>query len=105
LDEWPFAGFCDLLMYDLFNSSWEKRHGAAVGLKEVVRQHGKTAGMISGDLTQQNFENSAWLDDLAARLICVLALDCFGDFVADEVWFHCICFFNAKACLLRLWLL
>ena len=53
MDEWPFAGFCEILMNDLFNSSWEKRHGAAVGLKEVVRLHGKTAGMISCIEAQQ----------------------------------------------------
>lgn len=29
--------------------------------------------------------NQTWLCDLALRLLCVLALDRFGDFVADEV--------------------
>jgi len=26
-----------------------------------------------------------WLEDLSVRLLCVLALDRFGDFVSDEV--------------------
>ncbi len=42
--EWPFEPFCDLLMNDLFNTSWEKRHGAATGLREVLKLHGKGAG-------------------------------------------------------------
>lgn len=29
--------------------------------------------------------NQLWLEDLAVRLVCVLALDRFGDFVSDEV--------------------
>lgn len=32
-------------MNDLFQSSWECRHGAATGLREVVKLHGQTAGM------------------------------------------------------------
>ena len=30
-------------------------------------------------------DNQRWLEDLALRLICVLALDKFGDYVSDEV--------------------
>ena len=36
--------------------------------------------------------NQLWLSDLALRLLCVIALDRFGDFVSDEVrkaWFGC----------------
>ena len=29
--------------------------------------------------------NLVWLEDCAARLICVLALDRFGDYVSDQV--------------------
>lgn len=32
-------------MNDLFHSSWETRHGAATGLREVIKYHGNTAGM------------------------------------------------------------
>ena len=31
------------------------------------------------------YVNQLWLEDLAVRLVCVLALDRFGDFVSDEV--------------------
>ena len=44
MDEWPFEAFCEVLMNDLFNSSWEKRHGAATGLREVLKLHGGGAG-------------------------------------------------------------
>jgi TATA-binding protein-associated factor len=27
----------------------------------------------------------AWLEDIALRIVCVLALDRFGDFVSDQV--------------------
>ncbi len=30
-------------------------------------------------------ENQKWLEDLALRLACVLALDRFGDYITDEV--------------------
>jgi len=33
--------------------------------------------------------NQLWLEDVAVRLICVLALDRFGDFVSDEVRTNC----------------
>lgn len=29
--------------------------------------------------------NQMWLEDLALRLTCVLALDKFGDFISDQV--------------------
>jgi TATA-binding protein-associated factor len=29
--------------------------------------------------------NQLWLEDLSNRLVCIVALDRFGDFVSDEV--------------------
>ena len=41
--------------------------------------------------------NLAWLEDMALRLISVLVLDRFGDYISDEVsWLHC------RACICRL---
>jgi len=34
-------------MNDLFHSSWEKRHGAATGLREVINLHGMSAGLMA----------------------------------------------------------
>ncbi|KAK3090954.1 hypothetical protein FSP39_016028 [Pinctada imbricata] len=85
-EEWPFESFCELLMNDLFHSSWETRHGAATALREVIKQHGQAAGMnVDIPVEQLHTVNQLWLSDLALRLLCVLALDRFGDFVSDEV--------------------
>jgi hypothetical protein len=34
---------------------------------------------------QQEEDNAAWLEECAVRLLCVLALDRFGDYVSDQV--------------------
>ena len=84
--EWPFAAFCEQLMNELFSAAWEKRHGAGLGLREVVLCHGGGAGLsVTTPSNMLQLANHAWLEDLAIRLICVLALDRFGDFVSDEV--------------------
>ena len=44
MTEWPFECFCAELCNDLFNPSWEVRHGAASGLREILKQHGNSAG-------------------------------------------------------------
>lgn len=83
---WPFEGLCELLMIDLFDSVWEVRHGAALGLREVIKVHGAGAGRVIGKTKEENDErNRAWLEDLSCRLCCVFALDRFGDYVADQV--------------------
>ena len=74
---WPLAAFCQRLVQELFSAQWEARHGAATGLRELVKVHG-AAGRRQ-DLS------AAWLEDLVLRLLCVLALDRFGDFVSDSV--------------------
>lgn len=43
-EDWPFQNLCEVLMGDLFHSSWEIRHGAATGLREVIKHHGRGAG-------------------------------------------------------------
>ena len=55
-DDWPFDCFCDLLMADLFNSCWETRHGAATGLREVVKLHGRGAGKAMDIPADQVFD-------------------------------------------------
>ena len=43
-------------------------------------------------LFQRVVVNQAWLEDACIRLLCVLALDRFGDFVTDEVCVYaCVC--------------
>lgn len=43
-EDWPFDWFCEQLMADLFHGAWETRHGAATGLREVIKLHGRGAG-------------------------------------------------------------
>ncbi|XP_046389697.1 TATA-binding protein-associated factor 172 [Ischnura elegans] len=84
--EWPFEGFCDQLSLDLFSPRWEVRHGAATSLREVIRLQGNGAGKAA-DMKKEEMEEShrLWLEDTGLRLLCVLALDRFGDFVSDQV--------------------
>ena len=35
--------------------------------------------------TQRSLETQLWLSDAAIRLLCVLALDRFADFISDQV--------------------
>lgn len=82
--EWPYERLCDFLKVDLFDPSWETRHGAAMGLREVLRVHGGGAGRIRSKSRDQNDTlNRKWLDDLACRLCCVLMLDRFTDYSSD----------------------
>ena len=84
--EWPFDVMCDFLSVDLFDPNWEIRHGAAMGLREVLRVHGRGAGRRFGKSRQENdAANRRWLDDMACRLLCVLMLDRFGDYISDTV--------------------
>jgi len=82
--EWPYDRLCDFLKVDLFDSSWETRHGAAMGLREVIRVHGGGAGRLRNKSREENDAlNQKWLDDMACRLCCVLMLDRFTDYSSD----------------------
>ena len=83
---WPFERLCEVLTVDLFDHQWEVRHGAAMGLREVVRVHGRGAGRERGRSRVVNdMVNNRWLEDLACRLCAVLMLDRFGDYISDNV--------------------
>ncbi|KAI8830148.1 hypothetical protein BC829DRAFT_426554 [Chytridium lagenaria] len=85
-DEWPFEGLCEQLCLDLFDFSWEIRHGAAIGLREILKAHGSGPGRLIGLSPLKNERrHQRWLEDVAIRLLCVLALDRFADFVGDHV--------------------
>ena len=84
--EWPYERLCDFLKVDLFDPQWETRHGAAMGIREIIRVHGAGAGRERGKTRAENtILNQRWLDDLACRLCCVFILDRFGDYVSDTV--------------------
>jgi len=83
--EWPFERLCEFLAVDLFDPQWEIRHGAAMGLREIVRTQGAGAGRLLGKTRPQNDKlNQAWLNDLACRICCVFMLDRFADYVSDN---------------------
>ncbi|XP_072292356.1 TATA-binding protein-associated factor 172 [Eucyclogobius newberryi] len=84
--EWPLESFCEELCNDLFNPSWEIRHGAGTGLREILKSHGAGGGKLVGSTADQMCrQHREWIEDLVIRLLCVFALDRFGDFVSDEV--------------------
>jgi TATA-binding protein-associated factor len=84
--EWPLEAFCSKLYMDLFSARWEIRHGSATALRELMKTHisggGKSIYMSADEQTEAH---NNWLEDAALRLLCVLALDRFGDFVSDQV--------------------
>lgn len=82
-DWWDFQPTCEVLKRDLLHSRWEMRHGAAVGIREVLKRHAASPGRLSR--LNGHIENEMWLEDLCCRLIFVLAMDRFGDFVGDAV--------------------
>ncbi|XP_022599486.1 TATA-binding protein-associated factor 172 [Seriola dumerili] len=86
IHEWPLESFCEELCNDLFNPSWEVRHGAGTGLREILKSHGAGGGKLVGSTGEQMLrQHQEWIEDLVIRLLCVFALDRFGDFVSDEV--------------------
>lgn len=83
---WPFEDFSRRLKLDLFNCKWEIRHGAATALRALCKHHIKGCGKVIGLSTEENNNyRTVWLEDMSLRLMYVLALDRFGDFVSDQV--------------------
>ncbi|TMW53120.1 hypothetical protein DOY81_001848, partial [Sarcophaga bullata] len=83
---WPLENFCARLYVDLFNAKWEVRHGAATALRELINQQASGAGKsLNMTLEEMQHNHNLWLEDAALRLLCVLCLDRFGDFVSDQV--------------------
>lgn len=84
--DWPLESFCSKLYLDLFNPRWETRHGAATGLREIFKLHSVGAGKsILMTESEMELNHNLWLEDAALRLLCVLMLDRFGDFISDQV--------------------
>ncbi|RHZ83144.1 hypothetical protein Glove_99g122 [Diversispora epigaea] len=85
-NEWPFENVCESLCVALFHPCWEVRHGACIGLREILKVQGHGAGRRVGLTKSDNkIRHHKWLEDIAIRLLCVFALDRFGDFVSDQV--------------------
>jgi TATA-binding protein-associated factor len=83
--EWPFERVCEYLAVELFDYNWEVRHGAAMGLRELLRIHGGGAGRRKGKSRTENDQlTQRWLNDLASRIVCIFLLDRFIDFTGDN---------------------
>ncbi|KAK9499893.1 hypothetical protein O3M35_002836 [Rhynocoris fuscipes] len=84
--DWPLDWFCSHLIADLFSPSWEVRHGAATAMRHFIKTQGRSGGK-SADIPQAQMEEAhhKWLNDIALKLVCVLSLDRFGDYVCDQV--------------------
>ncbi|KAH7350452.1 hypothetical protein BKA66DRAFT_575755 [Pyrenochaeta sp. MPI-SDFR-AT-0127] len=83
--EWPFERVSEYLAVELFDYSWEVRHGAAMGIREILRAHGAGAGRRKGKSQLENDKlNQRWLNDLACRICCIFMLDRFADFTSDN---------------------
>eukprot|EP00878_Enallax_costatus_P025679 GHUV01027498.1.p1 GENE.GHUV01027498.1~~GHUV01027498.1.p1 ORF type:complete len:859 (+),score=296.21 GHUV01027498.1:363-2939(+) len=107
---WPFQRLADQLCNDILSPVWIVRHGAAAGLRELLREQAAAAaveaplldstsgwaspggvglrrlGVVLPDtLEQASAANAAWLEDVIEHLLCVLALDRFADYVSDQV--------------------
>lgn len=83
---WQFQGVYELLLNDLFDDNWEVRHGSALGLRELIKVHGRGVGKVMNKSREENeANNTATLEDLAVRLCTLLALDRFSDYVNDTV--------------------
>ncbi|CAH1396143.1 unnamed protein product [Nezara viridula] len=84
--EWPLDWFCQQLAENLFSPTWEIRHGAGTALKHLIKNHGRSGGKSTKiNQSQMQAVHESWLIDVALRLVCVLTLDRFGDFVFDQV--------------------
>ncbi len=107
---WPWGRLADKLCVDLLHPAWETRHGAALGLRAILGSQAESAGinvsiedvptgwlaaegrgrpnlmpLEAADVERAARENEIWLEDCAMHLLCVLALDQFGDFASDDV--------------------
>ncbi|KAG2490891.1 hypothetical protein HYH03_010808 [Edaphochlamys debaryana] len=107
---WPFQRLADQLVVDSLDPVWEVRHGAALALRELLRAQAAAAGveapldsvptgwasaggsgkrglgLISPEhVAAARSANRRWLEDCCAHLLCVLALDRFGDYGSDQV--------------------
>lgn len=85
-ESWPFDSITSRLQANLGSAAWEVRHGAALGLREILKSQGAAAGMHIDATVNRNPESHAdWVEGMASAILRVLVLDRFGDFLGDQV--------------------
>jgi TATA-binding protein-associated factor len=108
---WPFQALCNQLSVDVLHPTWEVRHGAALGLRDILTSQAAAAAVVApladppggcwlaaggtgrpelshvsaADAVQAASANARWLEDCCVHLLCALALDRFDDFLSDQV--------------------
>lgn len=48
---WPFRGFVEQLILDMFDPVWEVRHGSVMAMREILTHHGGSAAVYFPDLS------------------------------------------------------
>lgn len=85
---WILQGVYELLIKCLFSPNWEIRHGSTLGLREIMKfsSQAYSVGRVSTKTKSENDErNSKTLEDLVVRILAILSMDRFGDYVSDTV--------------------
>ena len=87
--------FTQWLLNKLFDSDWEIRHGAATSLREIIK--GLVYSLMRFFKEEENFSKIKkeydknklflhlnWFQDCLVKMLSVIALDRFADYVGDE---------------------
>jgi TATA-binding protein-associated factor len=74
--------FSQWLISRLFMAEWESRHGAATALRELVKQISLALKQFSKQ--QEYLSSKRWFENCLTKLLSVIALDRFADYVGDE---------------------
>lgn len=64
----------------MFDSVWQRRHGALLGILALLKAWRKTLWEEATDDAEEGKYFGPWPEDIFARSLCLLALDRFGDF-------------------------
>ncbi|EPZ32387.1 SNF2-related domain-containing protein [Rozella allomycis CSF55] len=84
--EWKFQRLCEEFCVEIFDTNWNVRHGAVLGLSEIIREHGRDGGKRKGLSKEKNEEkHERWSVDVGLRLVSLLALDRFADYIDDSI--------------------
>ncbi|CBY07750.1 unnamed protein product [Oikopleura dioica] len=77
--KWPLQWFYLRTRSALASQVWGYRHGAICAIRALLKQAQVVFSYVSEE------EKQSWLVDIALRLVVLLYLDRFGDFVSDSV--------------------
>jgi TATA-binding protein-associated factor len=83
--------FTQWLLNKLFDSEWETRHGAATALREIIKRlvqclenNFKLNNQNVTSIDKEDPKTLNWFQDCLVKLLSVIALDKFADYVGDE---------------------